>query len=115
MLRCQAHEGCPKNGILAGGEDGNGLLPASGRVIDQKLNFCTNALTDPVFLHGRDLVGPTRQFVAVNKQVFRIVGDLEKPLRKIFLTNRFSASPAHTGLHLFVGQDCLAGLTPVDK
>ncbi len=79
-----------------------------------KGNFRPCAFADPVFLHHSNLTRPSGQFVAVQQQVFGIVSNSEKPLPQLFLLYRITAAPAQISFHLFISQNSLAVLTPVD-
>jgi len=97
----------------------------SGRVVKTEMDWVEFAtanrisapktLSDPVFLHGGHLFGPSRKGVAVDQKVFGVIGDAEKPLPEFLLTNNFAAAPAGAGFHLFVGQNRLTVVAPVDK
>ena len=111
MLRCQAHKRCTVNGILPGGKNRDLLIG----IFNRKPDLGTNALSDPVSLHGNHLVRPPGKLITIRQQVFGIIGNPEKPLGQLLLTDLEPAPPAEAGLHLFVCKYGLTRIAPVDK
>ena len=76
--------------------------------------YCsTFASSDPVALHGLYRFRPVKVIKALEKLI-AIGCDLQHPLSDVLLFHLGAASFAPAFLHLFVGQSCLAGRTPVD-
>ena len=74
----------------------------------------TEALADPVALHGLDLLGPAIQFIQAAQQLFGIGGDLEVVHRDFALLDQRARTPATAVDDLLVGQYGLVHRVPVD-
>jgi hypothetical protein len=90
VLRGQAHEGGPPQGVLAGGEHGEGL----GLPLHRKMDVRAQGFADPVALHGDDPLRPVVQTVQVGQQFFGVGGDLEEPLLQLLQDHFAVAAPA---------------------
>ncbi len=101
--------GCADKGIRAGGVDGDLLFAVSHIEGD----FDTFRAANPVALHGFDLLRPLFQRIQVVQQLFRIIGDFDKPLRDLFTLNFGVAAPAAAVDHLLVRQHRLIVRAPV--
>ena len=74
----------------------------------------TEALADPVALHGLDLLGPAFQLVQAAQQLFGVSGDLEVVHRDFALLDQRARAPATAVDDLLVGQHGLVDRVPVD-
>ena len=111
MLDREADERRAEDGVGAGGEDGD---PAFA-VGERKRQLGTDALADPVPLHGQDLLRPADEGVAADEQLLGIGGDAEKPLLELPLLDHRLAAPAAPVLDLLVREYGLAARAPVDE
>src|SRR5690606_9354623 len=74
----------------------------------------TEALADPVALHGLDLLGPAGQLVQAAQQLFGVGGDLEVVHRDFAILDQRARTPAAAVDDLLVGQHGLVDRVPVD-
>ena len=79
----QHHEGGAEQGVRAGGEH---LDPLTAGGLGEE-HPGTLGTTDPVALHGLDLVRPV-QLVQVRQQAFRVGGDAQHPLAHVAFEHR---------------------------
>ena len=110
MTRRNGDIGCADKGIRAGGVDGDFLFAVS----NVERDFDAFRTANPVTLHGFDLLRPLFQRIQVVQQLFRIIGDFDKPLRDLFALNFGVAAPAAAIDHLLVRQHRLIVRAPVD-
>ena len=82
--------------------------------VDGKIHFHAFGATDPVALHGLDLLRPAIQLLEIVKQLIRVLRDADEPLRNFLLLDACITAPAATVDHLFVGQHGLVVRAPVD-
>ena len=68
---------------------------------------------DPVLLHQPDFFRPALERVERLEQVFRIIADLEEPLRQLALLDHRARAPAAAVDHLLVGQHGVVDRVPV--
>ena len=119
VLGSQDKEGDAKKGIGTRGEDGDlALIALDGLAIlvaQGKVDLGALGATDPVGLHLLDALGPAGELLQVVEQLLGVLGDLEVPLLKVALLRLGAAAPAFTLSDLLVGQNGLAGRTPVDR
>ena len=80
-----------------------------------KFYFYTFRAPNPVPLHRLDFVRPARQLIQIFKQLFCVVSDLHKPLRKFPSLNQRIRSPATAVNDLFIRKDRLVNRVPVDE
>ncbi len=113
MLRRQGQEGYAINGIWPGGEDfdfGNAVVIP----FEVKNYGCAFRPADPVALHGQDPFGPAAlELFQIPQEFLGIICNAQKPLGQFLLLDNAVATPAFAVLHLFVGQDRMAGRAPV--
>ena len=83
VFGCQHHEGGAEQGVRACGEHLD--LLAAGGLGEEHLGPL--GTTDPVALHGLDLVGPV-QLVKVRQEAFRVGGDAQHPLAHVAFEHR---------------------------
>ena len=83
VFGCQHHEGGAEQGVRAGSEHLD--LLAAGGLGEEHLGPL--GTTDPVALHGLDLVGPV-QLVKVRQEAFRVGGDAQHPLAHVAFEHR---------------------------
>ena len=119
VLRSQDKEGHTKERIGTRGEDGDlALVALDGLAIlvaKGKVNLGALGATDPVGLHLLDALGPAGELLQIVEQLLGVLGDLEVPLLKVALLRLGAAAPAFALSDLLVGQNGLAGRTPVDR
>ena len=111
MFRGEAEKGGAKDRILPRGECVDDLIgTVHGESDDRAITF-----SDPVFLHGQDPLRPSREPLAVIKDLIGIFRYLQEPAVHL-LDGHFPVrmAPAAAILYLFIGKDALAAFTPVD-
>ena len=101
------HVGCAEQGIRPGGEH-HDIVPGGGLKGDLR----AGGAADPVFLLGLDPLNKV-QLVQIVNEPLGVFGDLEHPLALFLTDNRRAAAFAHAVHYLLVGQNALAGGTPV--
>ena len=111
MFGRQAHKCRAKYGILTSRKNRYDLIA----VFNGKIDLGPDTFSDPVFLHCNHFFRPSRQFVTVKQKILGKVGNLEKPLPQLLLTNLPATAPAQAGFNLFIGQNRLAVFAPVHK
>ena len=84
-------------------------------ILDLKVYVSAVALSDPVALHGLDLIRPSFKLVQIIKQPVSVISDLQIPLRQILLCDFSFASFTLTIYYLLVGKYSLAARAPVDR
>ena len=109
MLRRKDHEGHTVYGIGTGRKNGDGFIG----IFQFKINFHTGAAADPVFLHGFYFVGPTGKEFQIIQKTLGVIGNLKKPLGKVFLFHLCMAAFAFTIHNLFIGKNRGTGGAPV--
>src|SRR5690606_1494090 len=100
-------------GVWTGSEDFQYAGFANGRLVVRELHFHAAGFTNPVALHGLDLLRPARQLVETRQQLLRVSGDLEVVHRDFAFLDDRARTPAATVDDLFVGQDGLIDRVPV--
>src|ERR1051326_4685190 len=111
MFGRQNDRGRTVDRVDARGEHTN--LPVA--VLYRKLDKRAFAATDPIALPFQNFLGPTSfDLLDVGDQLFRVIGDAQKPLLEIALLDRRAAAPANSTRRLFVRQHSLFFRTPVD-
>ena len=119
VLGSQDKEGHAKKGIGSRGEDGDLTLVAldglAVLVAQGKVDLGALGATDPVGLHLLDALGPAGELLQVVEQLLGVLGNLVVPLLKVALLGLGAATPALALGDLLVGQNGLAGGTPVDR
>src|SRR5690554_3932295 len=78
-----------------------------------KVDFNAFRATNPVTLHGFNLLWPTIKLVKVVQKLFGIVGYFNKPLWNFFLFNQCTRAPASAINDLFISQYGLVDRVPV--
>ena len=111
VLRGQAHEGGPEQGVGPGGEHLNEIVA----VLDGEMDLSPVGLADPVALHGQHPLRPAGHFVQPLQQLLHVGGDAEEVAGHFALAHLGVAAPAAPLLHLLVGQHGLAAFAPVDQ
>ena len=110
MLGCKLDGRSAKDGIDAGGEDGDAV--AAGNVAaagNGEVDVGSFAAADPVGLHGADLVGPALELPEAVEKLVGVAGDAEEPLGEVALLNDgIFVTPAAAAHHLLVGENGLA-------
>ena len=109
VLRRQHHISRSVDGIYPCGKYGQSLVS----VLDLKINFGAYGFSDPVALHDFDFVRPALQLIQIVQEPFGVIGYLQIPLGKVFLSNRSLTPFAAAVNDLLVGQYGLAARTPV--
>ena len=119
VLGSQDKEGNAKERVGTGGEDGDLTLVAlDGLAIliaQGKVDLGALGAADPVGLHLLDALGPAGELLQVVEQLLRVLGNLEVPLLQVALLGLGATAPALALGDLLVGQNSLAGGTPVDR
>lgn len=87
------------------------LLSQGGHV---KAEFQPFGTANPVFLHDLDPIRPAGDFLHVLQEFIGIFRNLEEPLAQALLVDFVMAAPAFSVFDLFVGQDRVAMVAPVD-
>lgn len=110
VLRRQHHISRSVDGIYPCGKYGQSLVS----VLDLKIQL--SAPTDfpiQLQLHDFDFVRPALQLIQIVQEPFGVIGYLQIPLGKVFLSNRSLTPFAAAVNDLLVGQYGLAARTPV--
>ena len=90
------------------------LSPLGRRLrIEREADQQAFGAADPVLLHQPDFFRPAVERVERVEQVFRIVADLEEPLRQLALLDQRAGAPAAAVDHLLVGEHGLVDRVPV--
>jgi hypothetical protein len=109
VLGGQHHVGGAEQGVLAGGEDGDGLT------VDGEVDAGALGAADPVALLQLDGLGPV-QLLQVVQQPVGVGGDAHVPLAQLGLEDReVAALGAAFGGDLLVGQHGAQTRAPVDR
>ena len=82
-------------------------------IFKTKAHLNATGFTDPVALHGFNLIWPAIQFVEVIQKLFCVIGNADKPLWNLFALNDRIAAPAAAVDYLLVGQYRLIIRAPV--
>ena len=113
VLRSEHHVGGSEESVRASGEDPDlgGDLRAD---LSCEVNLGTAGATDPVALHGLDLVRPVQQLQVVDQAV-SVCGDAHHPLAQPLAEHReVTALRTTFGGHFLVGQHSAEARAPVD-
>ena len=110
VFRSKDHVGDAVDGVDTGGVNRNLIIHA----FDLEGELGTGGSTNPVSLHGLDAFRPTGHMVEIRKETVCIVGDLQEPLREVFLDDFILATPAASFFDLFICKDGVAAFAPVD-
>ena len=110
VFRSKDHVGDAVDGVDTGGINRNLIIHA----FNLEGELSTGGSTDPVSLHGLDAFRPTWHMVEIRKEAVCIVGDLQEPLREVFLDDFILAAPAASFFDLFICKDGVAAFAPVD-
>ena len=90
MFRGQHDCSRAKDRIDARREDANPLV----KILNGEINVSAFTAPDPITLALQDLLGPAGfDLFDMLDQLFRVIGDAQKPLLDLFLDHRCAASP----------------------
>ena len=109
------------DGVCTGGEDIQLALayglPACALNVVGKGKTHALALTDPVFLHQLDALGPSGHLARGHKvqQLLGVSGDLEVVARNFAFFDQGTSAPATPVDHLLIGQHGLVYWVPIDN
>ncbi len=114
MIGRQRHELRAEQRVRPRGEDFQFALGVRRcRRVEHEADQQAFRSADPVLLHQPDFVRPAVETVERVEQVFRIVADLEEPLRQLALFDQRAGAPAAAVDHLLVGEHGLVDRVPV--
>ena len=111
MFRGDDHEVDSEERIGAGSV--HPQFPVGRGLVDRKINFCAEALTDPIGLHLFHRVAVVDRGQSFQEAVC-IIGDAEIPLAQLLFDHGIAAAFADAADDLIVGQDRTQCLAPVD-
>ena len=115
MVGRQRHELRAEQSVRPRGENLElGFLVRRRRRIERKAQQQSFRSTDPVLLHQTNFVRPAIELVERLQKIFRVVADLEKPLRQFALLDGGAGAPAASVDDLLVGKHRLVDGIPVD-
>ena len=113
MLRSEHHVGSTEEGVRASGEDPDlgGDLRAD---LSCEVNLGTAGATNPIALHGLDLVRPVQQLQIIDQAV-GVSGDAHHPLAQPLAEHReVTTLRTAFGGHFLIGQHSAETRAPVD-
>ena len=114
MIRRDRHEFRAEQSVGPRGENLQLVLfVRCGRRIKHEAQQQSFRSADPVLLHQPDFVGPAVERIERLQKIFRIVADLEKPLRQLALLDVGARAPAAAVDHLLIGEHGLVDRIPV--
>ena len=109
MFRRQRQKSRAKQGVRPGGKDGQLMDGLAHRQLKNDLR--AGRAANPVALHLLDRLRPIN-FGQIGQQPLSIGRDTEIPLAQPLLADRLVTAPTIALLHLFIGQNSLAGGAP---
>ena len=115
MIGRDGEEACAEQRVGARGEHLDQVMIFGDRAtFDRETDKKSLRAPDPVRLHQTDLLRPVLQAVESLKQILRVVGDLEHPLRLLALLDQSAGAPATPVDHLLIGEHGLIDGVPID-